>query len=310
MGIKRRRMKKMNTDTPINPFTQDEKIEVSDRQLVADALAGSQEALESLIKRHQPWIYNLAFRMVMVREDAEDVTQEVLVKVITKLAGYDPDKGAFRTWLYRIVSNHVINMKTRGYEAAVTSIDSYYSFVDQVPDQDPDTSPETQLVIADLAIGCVMGTLLCLDRTQRVVFILAIVFNVSDVMGGEILGMSRDAFRKNLSRARAKLHEYMNGNCGVMNPEARCSCRKKAKGFIDSGAYSADRIFFHQAHGPRLRELVGEKIERFGTEVYEEYARLFRDHPFYSPPEMTGWLQKLLERKSFKEIFNLDEPGE
>lgn len=293
--------------TQISPFKPGDELEMSDRKLVADALTGDKGALETLISRHQPWIYNLAFRMVMVREEAEDVAQEVLVKVITKLASYDSDKGAFRTWLYRIVSNYVINMKTRGYEAAITDIESYYSFVDQVPDQDPDTSPETQLVIADLAVGCVMGTLLCLERKQRVVFILAIGFGVTDVVGGEILDMSREAFRKTLSRARARLHEYMNGNCSLLNPEAPCHCSKKAQGFIDSGAYSADRIFFHQADSPRMKELVGEKMERYGAEVYDEYARLFRDHPFYAAPDAVSWLRKLIERRSFKEIWQLDE---
>jgi len=300
----------MTVDTPKSPFTQDEKTETKARRLVAEALAGNQDALETLIRWHQPWIFNLAFRMVMVREDAEDVTQEILIKMITKLASYNPDKSAFRTWLYRIVTNHVINMKTRGYEAAIQGFDSYYSFVTEVPDQDPDSSPETQLVIADLAIGCVMGTLLCLERTQRLVFILAIGFDVSDVMGSEILGMSRAAFRKTLSRARARLHQYMNGNCGLVNPEAPCRCRKKAKAFIDSGAYSADRIFFHQADGARLRELVGEKIEQFDTEVYDDYARLFREHPFYSSPDVIGWLRQLVDGKSFKKIFELDEPDE
>ena len=299
-----------NTAQPISPFTLNESSQATDQQLVADVLTGNQDALETLVSRHQPWVYNLAFRMVMVREDAEDVTQEVLVKVITKLASYDPGKGAFRTWLYRIVANHVINMKTRGFEAAVPDLDSYYSFVTQVPDQDPDASPETRLVIADLTVGCVMGILLCLERTQRLVFILAIGFNVTDVMGAEILDMSRDAFRKNLSRARARLHEYMSGNCGVLNPEAPCRCRKKAKGFIDSGAYSADRIFFHQADGPRLRELVGDTIERFGAEAYDEYARLFRDHPFYASPDVTAWLRDLIERRSFKEIWHIDETPE
>jgi RNA polymerase sigma factor (sigma-70 family) len=235
------------------------------------------------------------------------VTQEVLVKVITKLASYDASKGAFRTWLYRIVANHVINMKTRGYEAAVTGFDTYYSFVSQVPDQEPDASPETQMVIEDLAIGCVMGTLLCLDRKQRLAFILAVGFGASDIVGGEILDLSRDSFRKILSRARAKLYQYMSGNCSLLNPDAPCHCRKKAKGFIDSGAYSADRVFFRQVDGPRLRELVGETIERFNNEVYDDFARLHREHPFYTPPDTTQWLRELVERKSFKDIFQLDD---
>ena len=297
------------TAQPISPFTLDGSSQATDQQLVADALTGNQDSLEILVSRHQPWVYNLAFRMVMVREDAEDVTQEILIKVITKLASYDPTKSAFRTWLYRIVANHVINMKTRGYEAAITDLESYYSFVTQVPDQDPDTSPETQLVIADLAIGCVMGTLLCLERTQRLVFLLAIGFNVTDVMGAEILDMSRDAFRKHLSRARARLHEYMSGNCGVFNPEAPCRCRKKAQAFIDSGAYSSDRLNFYKADDPKLRELVGDTIER-SAEVYGEYALLFRDHPFYASPDVSAWLRDLIARPSFKKIWQLDDTRE
>jgi RNA polymerase sigma factor (sigma-70 family) len=300
----------MSIKTLSSPFQLTGEAETNDRQLVDDALGGSQEALEQLIERHQPWIYNLALRMVLVHQDAEDVTQEVLVKVITKLSGYDPNRGAFRTWLYRIVTNHVINMKTRGYEAAVTDIESYYSFVSEMPDQDPDASPETELVIADLAVSCVMGTLLCLERQQRLVFILAIVFGVTDVVGAELLEISRAAFRKTLSRARARLHEYMSGNCSLLNPEAPCRCRKKVKGLIDSGACSADRIFYYQADQPKLKEIVGDKIERFDAEVYDEYVSLHREHPFYASPDRTEWLRRLIGKRSFREIFELDERTE
>ncbi len=166
------------------------------------------------------------------------------------------------------------------------------------------------MIISDLAIGCVMGTLLCLERQQRVAFLLAIAFGATDVMGAEILDISRDAFRKTLSRARAKLHQYMSGNCGLYNPEAPCRCRKKAPAFIASGAYTSDRTTFHRDGGARLEEIVGEKIARFGDEIYDEYARLFRGHPFYDPPAATAWLKELLERREFKEIWNLQEPGE
>ncbi|MCP4897695.1 MAG: RNA polymerase sigma factor [bacterium] len=299
-----------NSTQPINPFTTDESAQAGDKHLVVEALAGNHAALEKLITRHQPWIYNLAFRMVMVHDDAEDVTQEVLIKVITKLAGYDSSKGAFRTWLYRIVVNHVINMKSRGYEAAISELDSYYSFVTQIPDQEPDGSPETQLVIDDLSIGCVMGVLLCLERTQRLVFLLAIGFNVTDAMGAEILDMSRDAFRKNLSRARARLREYMTGNCGLVDPNAPCRCRKKAPAFIASGAYSVDRISFHRPDSPSLRQLVGDTVQSYGTEIFDEYVQLFREHPFYTTPDISTWLRDLIARPSFREIWQLDGADE
>lgn len=293
-----------------NPFVENDSDDSTDRRLVTGTLAGDHRALERLVVRHQPWIYNLAFRVVMVREEAEDATQEILVKMITKLASYNPEKAAFRTWLYRVVMNHVINMKQRGFEAHITDLETYYSFVAQVPDREPESNPETELVIRDLGIGCVMGTLLCLERTPRLVFLLAVVFGVTDRLGAELLDMSRDAFRQTLSRARGKLHEYMNGNCSLLNPEAPCRCRKKAQTFIDTGAYSPDRIHFHQPDGPRLRELVGERMGRFADEIYDDFVRLFRQHPFYDSPDVVAWLRATIAGRPFREIFQLDPPGE
>ena len=68
-----------------------------------------------LVLRHQAWIYNIAIRMVFQPQDAEEVTQEVLVKVITKLSTFKGE-SKFRTWLYRIAANHVLNMKRRSAE--------------------------------------------------------------------------------------------------------------------------------------------------------------------------------------------------
>ena len=51
--------------------------------------------------RHQPWIYNIAARMLYHPQDAEDATQEILVKALTALASFE-GRSSFRTWLYRI----------------------------------------------------------------------------------------------------------------------------------------------------------------------------------------------------------------
>jgi len=52
-----------------------------DADVVARAQAGNRDALEELVARHQAWIYNIARRMVYVPQDAEDITQEILIKV-------------------------------------------------------------------------------------------------------------------------------------------------------------------------------------------------------------------------------------
>src|SRR2546427_5630236 len=99
-----------------NPFVENAEGQATDAEVVELAKNGDRAALEKLVLRHQAWIYNIAVRMVFQPHDAEEVTQEVLVKAITKLSTF---KGEckFRTWLYRIAANHVLNMKRRSVES-------------------------------------------------------------------------------------------------------------------------------------------------------------------------------------------------
>jgi len=107
-----------------NIFRVDEAEETEDKDLVAAAQTGDRAALEALVKKHQAWIYNIAWRMVGSPHDAEDVTQEILIKMMTKLSTFQ-GKSGFRTWLYRIAANHVINMKRRRTEYFFTSFERH-----------------------------------------------------------------------------------------------------------------------------------------------------------------------------------------
>src|SRR3954447_21281231 len=107
-----------------NPFTEVAEDDHADAELVEQARNGDRAALEKLVLRHQAWIYNIAVRMVFHPQDAEEVTQEVLVKVITKLGTYKGD-SKFRTWLYRIAANHVLNMRRRRAETQTTTFADY-----------------------------------------------------------------------------------------------------------------------------------------------------------------------------------------
>jgi DNA-directed RNA polymerase specialized sigma24 family protein len=66
-----------------NPFAEIAEDEVADSDLVERANSGDRAAPEKLVLRHQAWIFNIAVRMVFHPHDAEEVTQEVLVKVMT-----------------------------------------------------------------------------------------------------------------------------------------------------------------------------------------------------------------------------------
>lgn len=75
-----------------------------DRALVDEAREGSQEAFASLVRRYQGRIFNMALGSTANEADAEDVAQEVFVRVFRGLSGFRGE-SAFRTWLYRVAVN-------------------------------------------------------------------------------------------------------------------------------------------------------------------------------------------------------------
>jgi len=101
-----------------------------DRVLVARTVAGDGNAFDALVRRHQNWIYNIALRMLSHPHDAQDATQDILIKALTGLASFR-GHSRFRTWLYRIVVNHVLNVKRGRREP--DSQHPFYESPDLVP---------------------------------------------------------------------------------------------------------------------------------------------------------------------------------
>jgi len=167
----------------------------SDNELVEQAKNGDRAALEKLVLRHQAWIYNIAVRMVFHPQDAEEVTQEVLVKVITKLSTFKGE-SKFRTWLYRIAANHVLNMKRRSAETKATTFADFGAAISRTPDldlPDPKSIPvELPVLVEEAKNGCTMGMLLCLDRKQRLIFTLGEILGATDAVAGEVLEMTAE----------------------------------------------------------------------------------------------------------------------
>ena len=90
------------------------------------------------------------------------------------------------------------------------------------------------------------GMLLCLDRTQRLVFTLGSVLGVDSELGGEIMEISPANFRQQLSRARKQLSNYMNEKCGLMNKDNPCSCARKTKALMKAGYIDPLNLQFYK----------------------------------------------------------------
>lgn len=292
----------------INPFTEKYTSESKDEALIAAALNGDQRSLEELIYRHQAWIYNLALRMVFYPQEAEDVTQEVLIKVITKLSTF---KGAssFRTWLYRIVVNHVLNIKkSMGEKKHADNFDEYWDLIEKVPDMplpaERTYSVEMPVLVNEVKVSCMSGMLLCLDREQRMIYILGAIFHATDKVGAEVMGISRDNFRQRLSRARKQLISFMQNKCGLMDRNNPCRCEKKTKVLIDSGYVNPNKLLFNISYIHSVESTAGEKSERFDDIMDNKVSALFRENPFNEPPDFVQSLRRILDHKEFRAIFN------
>ncbi|MDO8785434.1 MAG: RNA polymerase sigma factor [Syntrophales bacterium] len=293
-----------------NPFVEIREKEDNDIELICNALKGNGNGLTRLVLRHQAWIYNIAYKMVSDPNDAEDITQEILIKMITKLSTYDPGKSSFRTWLYRIVANHVINMKKKKYEKVIFNshhITDYCLAAGKIPDDSPYSHPENGVLVEEAKTGCLTGMLLCLDRRQRLVFILGEIFDVSASIGGEILEISESSFRQILSRSRKKIYAFLNENCGLVNKDNPCRCYKQIEPQIQIGWLSPDKIASqsHRDNRRKISEAIRDKVSNFEEQYYSKYVQLFRDQPFHEPPDLTRWISTTLKDDNFKDLFLL-----
>ncbi len=277
----------------------------NDADLVSQSLEGSRAALEKLILRHQAWIYNVAFKMVMDHDDACDITQEILIRAITSLSSYDSGKGAFRTWLYRITANQVLSMKKKKFELRIHDMETYVSLIEKLPDERSCSHPDRDLLEEEIKNGCMMGMIMCLNRRERLVFILGGIFGITDAEGSEILSLSRDNFRKILSRGRKKIYSHIGGFCGHVNPDNPCRCSHKIQAFLGLGMSDPGNLRYYRPWEPTVREMIAGKYEAFMDLYYEPFFEHYRNQPFCRPPDLTRWLKDILEHDRFKEIFDL-----
>lgn len=286
-----------------NPFAEVDPRDdaTSDEELVSSALAGNKDSLEKLVRRHQPWVFNICMRMVWRRDLAEDATQEILIKVVTKLSTFR-GQSKFRTWLYRIAFNHLLNVRKTEFEDPSVTFTDMGRALDETPDlelPDPRSVPvELPLLVEEARVGCMTAMLMCLDRRQRMAFILGEYFGATSDVGGEVMDVSPDNFRQLLSRARRDLYQFMNDKCGLVNTANPCRCAKKTRSYIQAGYVDPDRLEFTKGRLATINEIAPHRLNEL-QELDRKHAELFRDHGFLAPPDLAAKLRELISRSGF-----------
>jgi RNA polymerase sigma factor (sigma-70 family) len=288
-----------------NPFSSNYR-DKSDDELIDSALNGSMAALEALIYRHQHFIYNIALKMLGNVQDAQDITQEVLIKIITKLSQFKKESN-FRTWLYRITFNHFLQMKKSMAEFATESFEIVEKQLDSIPIQALSSLEVSEMrdEIEETKLTCMNGMLLCLERDQRLVFILGELFNINHDLGASLLNISKDNFRQKLSRARKDLYNFMNNKCGLIRKENPCRCSGKTKGFIRAGKVNPENLQFNTDYLKTIKEVSGQKKDEYDDFVIENYADIFAKHPFQEKEHKLIKFNRFLNNDSLSNIFSL-----
>lgn len=115
-----------------------------DLELLQRCLAGENSAWESLLKVYTRKIYNLCYRFTGRAEEAEDLTQEVFIKIFRTLQSFDAAQGSFSTWLHRVARNHLVDHYRRNQKDRMTgSIEDDLEMIAEKPS--PSAGPAAQV---------------------------------------------------------------------------------------------------------------------------------------------------------------------
>ena len=127
------------------------------------------------------------------------------------------------------------------------SLKIFCKALDNTPNTDFRASNEAEqkLNVNEAKISCMNGMLLCLDRKQRLIFLLGELFEFPDTVEAEVMEISRENFRVRLHRAKKQLYTFMNGKCGLVNKKNPCRCARKTAGFIKAGCVDPKTLQFY-----------------------------------------------------------------
>ena len=195
-----------------------------DTALVKLAVDGDEKALERILRRLERPFLNLAIRMGLGADEAEDAAQESLVRVATRLSQFD-GRAKFSTWAWKVAVSRILDVRYRR-EARITFARHAAALMQGLDVAAPER-PDDSVEIGELKMRCDLALLFCLDADHRIAFVLGGILAIDSTEASDILDIAPAAFRQRLSRARAELQSALTANCGIVNPNAACRCHRR-----------------------------------------------------------------------------------
>ncbi len=227
------------------------------KDLVNDAQAGSEIALEDLVRAVQNPVHHLAMRMLVDPDDALEAAQEILILIVTKLSTFKGE-SKFLTWVYRVATNYLLNAKKSLAREKGLSFEVFGADLEDGLLIDPTPSADDVVLLNELRISCTMAMLLCLDLPHRVAYVLGDVLELDHLEASEILEISKDNFRQRLSRARKQVLTFSSAYCGVVSEDAKCNCSRRLPKAVELGRVNKQSLVYSIEGAPSYEDVLSE----------------------------------------------------
>lgn len=172
-----------------------------DAELLRAIAGGDRSAFDRLSRRHLDRAYGVALRMTGSRADAEDVVQDVFLRLWQRPDAWRPGQAQFSTWLYRVVVNRCLDLKRRPKGTDLDSVEE---------PQDPDANAEDSLLDAERnrALGSAVDRL---PERQRAAIVLTYTAGLRNAEAASAMEISVKAFEALLVRAKRELRDLLAG---------------------------------------------------------------------------------------------------
>lgn len=182
----------------------------ADAELVKGCIAGEHGAWEAIVHQQHKRIYNLAYRFTGKFDEAEDLTQEIFLKVYRTLHTFKPESGTLVTWMVRVGRNHIIDhyRKFKTERSQTDALEVEYDKVEENPDRF--ASPVQALEQRELSER-VHSALLRLSEDLREAVILRDLEEFTYEEIADMLKVPVGTVKSRINRGRAELARLLKG---------------------------------------------------------------------------------------------------
>jgi RNA polymerase sigma-70 factor (ECF subfamily) len=202
-------------------------METSDSKLVAQAISGDEDAFAELVLRHQGTIKSYLYRLTACREDAEDLSQEVWIRIFTRLGSFE-GQSSVRTWLFAIATPVAMEhhrAKARWPVDAQDKAKALGAADPEIPEilrhihwESPRARYEMREHV-DFCFTCIMKTL---PLAEHMAFMLCDIYDFTDDEAAEVLGRSVGDVTPLLQAARTTMKHIFAQRCALINQQGVC----------------------------------------------------------------------------------------